>query len=82
MNFAKNWKIIGAVDNVKVAAKPNATPSMSTVVTYNVDKNGDKDWLHKASIVIDVNALSGSGGTYIRFVNTLALFLFKRFEVV
>ena len=55
---------------------------MSTVVTYNVDKNGDKDWLHKASIVIDVNALSGSGGTYIRFVNTLALFLFKRFEVV
>ena len=83
MDFARSGNIIGEVDNLRVVADETATPTMGSTVTLNVKKNGANSWLDNGVVVFELSALSGgSGGSYNRFVNAIALYLWQRVEIL
>jgi hypothetical protein len=80
IQHAQNGKIIGEIVNQRVSPDATSTPAFGSVVRYEVKSSGN-DQLDDGDIVVDISAIIGSGRTYIRGVNALALFLFKRWEV-
>lgn len=72
----------GKTDVVQTPSNPTNTPSYSnsTPMVFKINKNGDT-WLEDARIVVLVSAATGTGGTYIRFVNAAGIFIFERFQL-
>ena len=81
MEFAKNGIIIGEIDNVRVSPDVSLTPSMGTTMPYKLKKNGSTDWLNRGAIVLVLSALAGTGGTFNRFVNAVALYLYNKWKL-
>ena len=80
--YLKTKEIIGERKNKMVSPKGTAQPAMNSTVTFDLIKNGENDFLNDSSLVILLSACSGSGGSYIRFVNAIALFLFRTFRIL
>jgi len=80
INHAQSGNVIGEISNERISCDETTTPAFNTCCTFPLKQAGEK-FNTKGSLVFDISAISGSGGTYIRGVNALALFLFKRFEL-
>ena len=81
IQHAQNGKVIGQYANQMVSPDATSTPAFGSTVIYEIQKSGD-DLVDEACLVVDISAISGSGGTYIRGVNALALYIWKRIELV
>ena len=82
MDFAtsKGQNLKGTTDIVQVNPDSTSTPAFDSIVKYKIRAHGDK-YLNKSALVCVIGALSGSGGTYIRGVNALGVFMWSRFEL-
>ena len=80
IQHAQGGQIIGQVVNQIGKAEPSATPTFGSTVIYKFKKSGD-DVLDDEYLIIDISAITGTGGTYIRGVNALGLFMFKAFRL-
>lgn len=81
LQLAQNGKIIGDITNERVSCDETTTPAFNTVATYPLKPSGQR-FLNNASIVNVISAITGSGGTSIRGVNTLGLHMYKRWELI
>lgn len=75
---ASNGQVVqGQKSYKKVQSKPVAANITfgSNYVILPVERNGEYEWLSDARIIITIPAITGAGGTYIRGVNALALFM-------
>ena len=81
---ASNGEIVVGNKNYKYVDSQPAYSSVafgSSYVNMVVDSNGSGEWLHDSRLVVKISAMTKTGGTYCRGVNSLALFMFDGFRL-
>ena len=76
--------LLGPKSFNRIASEPAAANILfgSQYIRLRVELGSHNEWLKDARIFIQVSALTGTGGTYIRFVNAPAIYMFDKFDLV